>query len=86
MIADFRSDTLTKPTKQMLEAMFSAEVGDDVFGEDQTVIKLEKLAARMFGKEAALFCPSGTMANQIAIKAHTNAPGELICDQLSHVY
>jgi threonine aldolase len=86
MIADFRSDTLTKPTKLMLEAMFLAEVGDDVFGEDQTVIKLEKLAASMFGKEAALFCPSGTMANQIAIKAHTNAPGELICDQLSHVY
>jgi threonine aldolase len=86
MIADFRSDTLTKPTKEMLDAIFSAEVGDDVFGEDVTVNKLENMAALMFGKEAALFCPSGTMANQIAIKAHTNAPGELICDQLSHVY
>jgi len=86
MIADFRSDTLTKPTAAMLQAMFAALVGDDVFGEDPTVNALEAKAASLFGKEAGLFCPSGTMANQIAIKAHSNAPGELICDQLSHVY
>ena len=86
MISDFRSDTLTKPTPAMLDAMFSAPVGDDVFGEDPTVNELEAKAADMFGKEAALFCPSGTMANQIAIKGHSNAPGELICDKLSHVY
>ena len=70
----------------MLDAMFSAPVGDDVFGEDPTVNELEAKAAAMFGKDAALFCPSGTMANQIAIKGHSNAPGELICDKLSHVY
>ena len=86
MISDFRSDTLTKPTPAMLDAMFSAPVGDDVFGEDPTVNELEAKAAAMFGKDAALFCPSGTMANQIAIKGHSNAPGELICDKLSHVY
>jgi threonine aldolase len=86
MLSDFRSDTLTKPTPAMLDAMFSAPVGDDVFGEDPTVNELEAKAADMFGKEAALFCPSGTMANQIAIKGHSNAPGELICDKLSHVY
>jgi threonine aldolase len=86
MLSDFRSDTLTKPTPAMMEAMFSAPVGDDVFGEDPTVNELEAKAAAMFGKEAALFCPSGTMANQIAIKGHSNAPGELICDKLSHVY
>lgn len=86
MIADFRSDTLTKPTAAMLQAMFAAPVGDDVFGEDPTVNALEAKAAALFGKEAGLFCPSGTMANQIAIKAHSNAPGEVICDQLSHVY
>jgi threonine aldolase len=86
MISDFRSDTLTKPTPAMLDAMFSASVGDDVFGEDPTVNALEAKAAVLFGKDAALFCPSGTMANQIGIKAHSNAPGELICDKLSHVY
>jgi threonine aldolase len=86
MISDFRSDTLTKPTPAMLQAMFSAEVGDDVFGEDPSITALELKAAVLFGKEAALFCPSGTMANQIAIKAHTSSPAELICDQLSHVY
>lgn len=86
MISDFRSDTLTKPTPDMLQAMFSAEIGDDVFGEDVTVNALEQKAAAMFGKEAALFCPSGTMANQIAIKAHSSTPGEIICDKLSHVY
>jgi threonine aldolase len=86
MLSDFRSDTLTKPTPAMLQAMFSAPVGDDVFGEDPTVNALEAKAAAIFAKEAALFCPSGTMANQIAIKTHSSAPGEIICDQLSHVY
>jgi threonine aldolase len=83
---DFRSDTFTKPSPEMLQAMFSAEVGDDVYGEDPTVNKLEALAADMFGMEAALFCPSGTMTNQIAIKCHTLPGDEVICDQLSHVY
>src|ERR1041384_6292972 len=86
MIFDLRSDTVTKPTKEMLEAMFSAEVGDDVFDEDPTVKKLEEKAAAMFGKEAGLFCPSGTMANQIAVKILTQAQQEVICDRLSHVY
>lgn len=71
---DFRSDTVTKPTKQMLEAMLQAKVGDDVFGEDPTVNELEEYAANLFGIQAALFCPSGTMTNQIAIKVHTQ-PG-----------
>src|SRR6056300_1176845 len=86
MVVDLRSDTVTKPTKEMMEAMFSAEVGDDVLGDDPTVIALEQKSARLFGKEAALFCPSGTMTNQIAIKVHTNAPGEVICDDLAHIY
>lgn len=80
------SDTVTKPTEAMLRAMFQAEVGDDVFKEDPTVQKLEEKLADMFGKEAALFCPSGTMTNQIAIKVHTNPLDELICDINSHVY
>jgi threonine aldolase len=83
---DYRSDTFTKPTPPMLEAMFKAEVGDDVFGEDPTVNKLEAMSAEMFGMEAALFCPSGTMTNQIAIKCHTQPGDEVICDQVSHVY
>jgi threonine aldolase len=83
---DYRSDTVTKPTPMMLDAMFSAEVGDDVFGEDTTVNRLEALAAEMFGIEAALFCPSGTMTNQVAIKCHTQPGDEVICDKLSHVY
>ena len=70
----------------MLEAMMSAAVGDDVFGEDPTVNELEGLCAEMFGMEAALFCPSGTMTNQIAIKCHTQPGDEIICDKLSHVY
>lgn len=86
MTVDLRSDTVTRPTKGMLKAMFNAEVGDDVFREDPTINELEAKAAKLFGKEAGLFCPSGTMANQIAIKTHSNAPGEVICDQLSHVY
>ncbi|MCP3928682.1 MAG: aminotransferase class I/II-fold pyridoxal phosphate-dependent enzyme [Bacteroidetes bacterium] len=80
------SDTVTKPTPGMIEAMMTAEVGDDVFREDPTVNALEKKVAALFGKEAALFCPSGTMTNQIAIKAHTQPLDEVICDQDSHVY
>ncbi|TXB59409.1 threonine aldolase family protein [Phaeodactylibacter luteus] len=80
------SDTVTKPTPGMLEAMMQAEVGDDVFGEDPTVNALEKKVAEMFGKESALYCPSGTMTNQIAIKAHTQPLDEVICDEYSHIY
>jgi threonine aldolase len=86
MTIDLRSDTVTKPTKAMLEAMMSAHVGDDVFGEDPTVIALEEKSSKLFGKEAGLFCPSGTMTNQIAIKAHTQPGDELICDVNSHIY
>ena len=78
MIVDLRSDTVTRPTKEMLEAMFAAKVGDDVFGEDETVSMLEQKAAALFGKEAGLFCPSGTMTNQIAIKVHTQPGDEVI--------
>ncbi|MBP6288000.1 MAG: DegT/DnrJ/EryC1/StrS family aminotransferase, partial [Ferruginibacter sp.] len=86
MITDLRSDTFTKPSPAMLEAMFKAQVGDDVFGEDPSVNRLEAMAAGMFGMEAALFCPSGTMTNQIAIKCHTQPGDEVICDKVSHVY
>ena len=85
-MTDYRSDTFTKPSQQMLEAMFRADVGDDVFGEDPTVNKLEALTAEIFGMEAGIFCPSGTMTNQIAIKCHTHPGDEVICDKLSHVY
>lgn len=80
------SDTITKPTKGMLDYMFAAEVGDDVFGEDPTVNRLQDKVATLFGKEAALFCPSGTMTNQIAIKVNTKPLDEIICDHYSHVY
>lgn len=83
---DLRSDTVTKPTKQMLEAMFSAEVGDDIFDEDPTINKLQDKVAALFNKEAALYVPSGTMANQIAIKVHTQPGDEVICDKTSHIY
>jgi threonine aldolase len=83
---DLRSDTFTKPSPEMLEAMFRAEVGDDVFGEDPTINRLESLSAEIFGMEAGLFCPSGTMTNQVAIKCHTRPGDEVICDKLSHVY
>ncbi len=86
MIIDFRSDTVTKPTPAMLEAMYKAKVGDDVFGEDPSINELEKMAAEMFAMETALFCPSGTMVNQIAIKCHTQPGDEVICDESSHVY
>jgi len=85
-IIDLRSDTVTKPTKGMLDAMFRARVGDDVFGDDPTVNELQEKTANMFGMEAALFCPSGTMTNQIAIKVHTKPGDEVICEQGSHVY
>ncbi|MFN8253795.1 MAG: low-specificity L-threonine aldolase [Ferruginibacter sp.] len=86
MIIDLRSDTFTKPSPAMLEAMFKAPVGDDVFGEDPSVNRLEAMAADIFGMEAGLFCPSGTMTNQIAIKCHTQPGDEVICEKLSHVY
>lgn len=85
-MADFRSDTFTKPTPGMLDAMMQARVGDDVFGEDPTVNELEAMMAVMFGKEAALFCPTGTMSNQIAIKVHTQPGDEVICSDLAHVF
>lgn len=80
------SDTTTKPTPDMLKAMWAAEVGDDVFREDPTVNALEAKCADLFGHEAALFCPSGTMANQIALKVHTRPLDEVICDEMSHIY
>jgi threonine aldolase len=83
---DLRSDTVTKPTAGMLEAMFKAQVGDDVFGEDETVNALEEKAAAIFGMEAGIYCPSGTMTNQIAIKCFTQPLDELIADQTAHVY
>jgi len=86
MIIDLRSDTVTKPGKAMLEAMMNAELGDDVFAEDPTVKKLEEKVAAMFGMEAGLFCPSGTMTNQVAIKAHTQPLDEIICDKICHIY
>ncbi|MDU0372407.1 threonine aldolase family protein [Hymenobacter endophyticus] len=85
-IIDLRSDTVTRPTPAMLEAMFQARVGDDVYEEDPTVQALEQEAADRFGLEAGLFCPSGTMTNQIAIKAHTEPLSEVICEQTSHIY
>jgi threonine aldolase len=86
MPIDLRSDTVTKPTPAMLQAMFTAEVGDDVLGDDPTIIALEEKTARLFGMEAALFCTSGTMTNQLAIRTHTRPGDDVICDQLSHVY
>ncbi|MES3017373.1 MAG: GntG family PLP-dependent aldolase [Bacteroidota bacterium] len=86
MIVDLRSDTVTRPSTGMLDAMMTAKVGDDVFGEDETVNALEKKTADMFGMEAGLFCPSGTMTNQIAIKCFTNPLEEVICDETAHVY
>lgn len=83
---DLRSDTVTKPTRGMMEAMMSAEVGDDVFHEDPTVNLLQSKVAEMFGKEAALFCPSGTMTNQIGLRVLTQPGDEVICYSGSHVY
>lgn len=86
MIIDFRSDTVTRPTAGMMEAMMNAKVGDDVFGEDPSINELEQFLAGLFGMEAAVFCPSGTMTNQIAIKCHTQPGDEVICDENAHVY
>lgn len=86
MTIDLRSDTFTKPGQGMRDAMANAIVGDDVFGEDPTVNLLEELVADMLGAEAALFCPTATMCNQIAIKVHTNPMDEIITDRLSHIY
>ncbi len=83
---EYRSDTFTKPTPGMLQTMFQTQVGDDVFNEDPSVNTLQSMLAQKFGMEAGLFCPSGTMTNQIAIRCHTEPGGEVICDKMSHVY
>ena len=83
--ADFRSDTVTRPTEEMRRAMAEAEVGDDVYGEDPTVNALEEESAKVAGKEAALFVPSGTMGNQIAINLHTRPGDEVLCVDWAHV-
>jgi threonine aldolase len=82
---DLRSDTVTRPSKPMLEAMMHAEVGDDVFGEDPTVNALQNKMAEMFGKEAALFVPSGCMGNEICVKVHTEPGDEIILEQEAHI-
>jgi threonine aldolase len=86
MIIDLRSDTVTKPTPGMLKAILNAEVGDDVYKEDPSVNALEDKLAALFGKETALFFPTGSMANQAAIKLHTQPGEQLICDKWAHVY
>lgn len=83
---DLRSDTVTKPSAAMLQAMMQASVGDDVLNEDPTIRQLQEKAAAMFGMEAGLFCPSGTMTNQIAIRVQTQPQQEVICDKRSHIY
>src|SRR5512139_3336790 len=85
-IVDFRSDTVTQPTAEMREAMFKAEVGDDVFGDDPTVIRLEAMAAERLGKEAALFVASGTMGNLVALLTHCQRGHEMIVGDLSHTF
>ncbi|EOD01392.1 low-specificity L-threonine aldolase [Caldisalinibacter kiritimatiensis] len=84
-IVDFRSDTITKPTEEMRKAMYEAEVGDDVYKEDPTIKKLERVAADIVGKEAALFVPSGTMGNQLAVLTHTERGQEVILEDWSHI-
>jgi len=86
MMIPLLSDTVTRPTPGMLDAMHNAKVGDDVFREDPTINALEAKCADLFGHEAALFCPSGTMTNQIALKVHTRPLDEVICDEMSHIY
>ncbi len=83
---DLRSDTVTQPTEAMRHAMMQAPLGDDVLENDPSVRALEEYAAHLFGMEAALFCPSGTMTNQIALKIHTQPQDQVICDHLSHIY
>jgi threonine aldolase len=85
-LIDLRSDTVTKPTVEMRKAMAEAEVGDDVYGEDPTVNRLEELAAEMFNKEAALFVASGTMGNQVSIMEHTQRGDEVILEADSHIF
>src|SRR5215471_2505962 len=84
-VIDLRSDTVTKPTAEMRRAMAEAEVGDDVYGEDPTANRLEQRACEIFNREAALFVPTGTMGNQIAIKAHTRHGQEVICEERAHI-
>lgn len=84
-VVDLRSDTVTRPTPEMRRAMAQAEVGDDVYGEDPTINRLEHRAAEIFGREAAIFVPSGTMGNQIAIKIHTRPGQEIICEERAHI-
>jgi threonine aldolase len=86
MLVDLRSDTVTRPTPEMRRAMAEAEVGDDVFGEDPTVNLLQERSAELLGLESALFVPSGTMANQVSIAAHTHPGDEVICERESHIY
>jgi len=86
MSCDFRSDTVTRPSDAMRRAMASAEVGDDVFGDDPTVIALEERVAALFGKQAALFCPTGTMANQIAIGLRVHPGDEILMEELAHTF
>ena len=83
---DLRSDTVTKPTPRMRRAMAEAEVGDDVYGEDPTVNLLQERAAEIFGKEAALFCPTGSMGNQIAVKLHTRPGDEIVIEERGHIF
>jgi threonine aldolase len=83
---DLRSDTVTQPSDEMRRAMASAEVGDDVYGEDPTINRLEARAAEIFGREAAIFLPSGTMGNQIAIKLHTRPGQEILCEERGHIF
>ena len=83
---DYRSDTLTRPTAAMRSAMAAAEVGDDVFGEDPAVNRLQQQVAEQFGKEAALFVPSGTMSNQIAVLVHCQSGDEFLCEAGCHIY
>ncbi|KAH3764720.1 threonine aldolase [Pelomyxa schiedti] len=85
-VVDLRSDTITRPTAAMRQAIATAEVGDDVYGEDPTVAKLERMVAETLGKEAALFVPTGVMANQISIHCHTRPGQEVFCSHFSHVY
>ena len=83
---DLRSDTVTRPTPEMRQAMANAEVGDDVYGEDPTLNRLEQRAAEIFGREAAIFLPTGTMGNQVAIKVHTSPGQEVICEERAHIF
>jgi threonine aldolase len=85
-LIDLRSDTVTKPSDEMRKAMFEAEVGDDVYQEDPTVNRLQSYAAELFGKEAALFVPSGVMGNQISLNVHTNPSDEIILEKTAHVF